>query len=192
MPTYSELSDHELTVLLKEDDNAAFTEIYHRYKALLYVHAYRRLQNKEEVHDIIHELFTTLWNKRGTINFTGHLSGYLYASVRNRIIDFLSKKSYQSAYLSGFARFAEEGEAATDHLVREKQLKEIIEREIALLPPKMREVFEMSRNQNLSHREIARQLELAEPTVKKHINNALKILRGRLGLLAYLLLLSRF
>jgi len=58
------------------------------------------------------------------------------------------------------------------------------------LPPKMKTVFELSRKANLSHKEIATQLDLSESTVKKHVNNALKILRGKLGLVIYLLYIS--
>ena len=190
MLVYETLPDQELTALLQQGDQNAFTEIYHRYKGLLYVHAYRRLHNNEEVHDIIHELFTTLWNKRNTINFTGQLSGYLYTSTRNRIIDFLSKQHYQSDYISAFQNFIDQSEAVTDHLVRKKQLAELIEREIALLPHKMQQVFRLSRSQNLSHKEIAEKLKLSELTVKKHVNNALKILRVRLGVLAYFVMIS--
>jgi len=65
------------------------------------------------------------------------------------------------------------------------------EKELALLPPKMREVFELSRKSYLTHREIAEKMEISDHTVKKQINNALKILRLRIGifLLFFLVLL---
>jgi RNA polymerase sigma factor (sigma-70 family) len=50
----------------------------------------------------------------------------------------------------------------------------------------MREIFELSRYDNLSHKQISEKLNLSEKTVKKQVNNALKILRVKLGLLAYL------
>ncbi|MES2107969.1 MAG: hypothetical protein V4577_04445, partial [Bacteroidota bacterium] len=52
--TNSTLSDNELLTLLREGDHAAFTAIYHRYKRLLYKHAYQRLRNEAEADDIIH------------------------------------------------------------------------------------------------------------------------------------------
>ncbi|MNY44980.1 RNA polymerase sigma factor [compost metagenome] len=67
----------------------------------------------------------------------------------------------------------------------------MIDREIASLPPKMKEVFLMSRKDNLSHKEIADKLGIAEPTVKKQVNNALKTLRVKLGLFAYLIFLLK-
>lgn len=190
MQSYAGFSDQELTILLKDGNALAFTEIYNRYKGLLYIHAYKRLYNREAVNDVIQELFTALWNKRETITFTGQLSGYLYTSVRNRVIDILSKQRSESAYIQSLQNFIDQGEDVADHLIREKQLIEVIEKEISLLPPKMREVFELSRKAHLSHREIAERLNLSELTVKKHVNNALKILRTKLGLLIFLYFIS--
>lgn len=184
---YSKLSDFELAVLLNEGDELAYTEIYNRYKGVLYIHAYNRLRNAEEVNDIIHELFTTLWDRRETLVFRTNLSNYLYTSVRNRVIDFICHKKIESEYIAGFQHFIDQCEAATDHLLRERELTRLIEEEVKSLPSKMREVFELSRKYNHSHREIAFKLTLSEKTVKKHVNNALKILRVKFGTLLSLI-----
>src|SRR5690606_5387963 len=69
----------------------------------------------------------------------------------------------------------------TDFLVRHKKLHQVIEEEIANLNPKTRKVFELSRKENLSRKEIAEELGIAEETVKSHIHTALKILKIKLG-----------
>ena len=189
MSAYDRLTDQELTTLLKQGDNQAFTAIYHRYKAVLYLHAYKRLQSKEDVNDLIHELFTALWQKRDELQI-GQLSAYLYTAVRNRVLDCIARKQTESNYIQAFQKFIDEGEAVADHRIREQQLAAAIEQEIANLPTKMREVFELSRKAHLSHREIAERLDLSELTVKKHVNNALKILRGRLTIILLFVLLS--
>ncbi|MBB5637436.1 RNA polymerase sigma-70 factor (ECF subfamily) [Pedobacter cryoconitis] len=192
MSSYITLSDNDLVAFLKEGDKAAFTEIYNRYKGLLYIHAYNRLRNQQEADDVVHELFTSLWTKRDNLVLKTHLSGYLYQSVRNRILDIISHQRVESDYIVSLQHFIDQSEAITDHLVRENELTALIEKEISALTPKMREVFELSRKANLSHREIAQKLELSEMTVKKHVNNALKILRTRLGLVVYLLYISYY
>ncbi|MDR6784421.1 RNA polymerase sigma-70 factor (family 1) [Pedobacter africanus] len=189
MTDYSKLTDLELATLLNESDELAYTEIYNRYKGVLYLHAYSRLKNVEEVNDMIQELFAKLWDKRKTLILKTNLSNYLYTAVRNRVIDFIAHKKIESDYISGFQQFINQGEAVTDHLLREKELSRIIEDEIQSLPSKMRQVFELSRKQNHSHREIAYALTLSEKTVKKHVNNALKILRVKLGSLIVLMLI---
>jgi len=185
----STLSDNDLLSLVREGDHAAFTAIYHRYKRLLYKHAYQRLRNEPEVDDIIHELFTSLWEKRETLAPQINLAGYLYTAVRNRIMDFLARQNVQSGYIGSLQAFMEKTESATDHLLRENQLTALIEKEIAALPPKMREVFELSRKAHLSHKEIAEHLGISEKTVKSQVNNALKILRVKLGFLVWLFML---
>lgn len=186
MTLYPTLADHDLIAFLKEGDKAAFTEIYNRYKGVLYIHAYNKLRNQQEADDVVHELFAVLWTKREELVLKTHLSGYLYQSVRNRILDLISRKEVESAYLVSLQHFIDKSEAITDHLVRENDLAALIEKEISALPAKMRAVFELSRKANLSHKEIATKLDLSEMTVKKHVNNALKILRTKLGLFIYL------
>lgn len=72
MFSYGALSDVELTELLKSGDASAYTVIYNRYFDVLYIHAYRKLNHKEEAQDVIHELFAQLWTKRETIEIKSY------------------------------------------------------------------------------------------------------------------------
>lgn len=186
---YESASDAELVDLLKSGSRLAYTEIYNRYKIVLHTHAYKWMRDREEAKDIIHELFAFLWDKRLHIEFNSSLSGYLYISLRNKIFNRVSRKKIESAYITSLQSFIDKGDCMTDHLVREKQLSNLIEKEVAALPYKMREVFELSRKSNLSHKEIAEQLGLSDQTVRKHIQHALKVLRTKLGLYFFLITL---
>lgn len=183
---YSELTDNELADLLKRGNRIAFTEIYDRYFAPLYQHACNRLRDKSEAKDVVQDLFTTLWAKQDTIDFKSNFSNYLYAAVRNRILNIISHKEVQSKYFLSLPDEIDRQHLITDHQIRERQLASIIEKEIQALPPKMREVFELSRKLHLSHREIAERLDISEQSVRSHIKNALRILRKKLGLMLYL------
>lgn len=191
MAAYSAYTDQELIALLKQGDHASFTEIYNRFKGPLYVHAYNKLRNTEEARDTVQDLFTRLWNGRETLAVHGDLISYLYTSVRNGVFRQVERKGLASNYISSIQQSINSGNNVTDHLVREHMLSAMIEKEIEALPPKMREVFLLSRKHNLSHKEIAEQLGISEPTVKKQVNNALKILRVKLGLFVYLLMLMK-
>ncbi|WP_353718918.1 RNA polymerase sigma-70 factor [Dyadobacter sp. 676] len=180
MNNYQGYTDPALLALIAEDDDLAFAEVYRRYKGVLFLHARRILGNEEEAKDVLQELFTTLWIKRNSLRFTTSLSAYLYASVRNRIFDIIAHRKIEEKYIASLAAFIEKGEYVTDQQLLEQELKELIEKEITLLPPKMREVFELSRKENLSYKEIAEQLHVSDKTVKKQVNNALHILREKL------------
>ena len=189
MHAYQSFTDQTLLTLLKQGDKDAYTVIYDRYKNLLYNHAYKKLGDPEEVKDVLQELFTNLWNKRADIPVAVNLSGYLYAGIRNRVLNLLSHKEVENKYLSSIQRFTPQEDYSTDHTIREKELADLIQKEIDQLPPKMREVFLLSRKENLSHQEIAGQLSISEQTVAKQVTNAIRILRLRLGSLFILLLL---
>lgn len=190
MREYSKYSDTELLVLLKQEDRAAFTEIYNRFKGILYVHACKRLKDNSEAEDAVHDLFARLWLNRETIQITsGNLGGYLYSTIRNLVLTTISRRAYAEKYFSGYPQDLTTENTITDYRVRENQLKEIIEKHVASLPRKMREVFELSRNAQLSHKEISEQLGISEKTVKSQINNALHILRSKLGAAAFIWML---
>ena len=177
MTAYSQLTDQELAGLLRDGDRMAYTEVYHRYKRLLYLFAYKRLGNREEVMDIIQEIFLSLWQNHETLQVTYTLSTYLHSAARNKIVDLIAHRLVTKRYAEAFTRYQASGESSTDHLVRHKILTEIIEKEIAALPAKMRQVFELSRKTNATRKEIAEELGLSEQTVKSHMQHALKTLK---------------
>lgn len=189
MVNYSNYSDPDLVLLLKEGDRNAFAEIYHRYKLVLHHHAWNKTRNDIDAQDVIQEIFSNLWVKREAIQIESNLSGYLYSSVRNHILNLFAKKQLQQKYIDSIQHYSQHGTAVTDHKVRESMLAAAIEKEIADLPPRMREVFELSRKQHLSHKQIAEIMGTTEQTVKKQMSNALKHLRKKIGFFAYLYLL---
>ncbi|MDB5151838.1 MAG: polymerase sigma-70 factor [Mucilaginibacter sp.] len=189
MIDYNQLVDQELVILLNKGDQMAYAQIYDRYKFILHAHAVNKLRDREEARDIIQEVFTYLWSKREMIQLCGNLSGYLYGAVRHAILNKIARKQVQEKYFDSLKVFSEQESVVTDHRIRENQFREYIEKEIGLLPPKMRAVFELSRKEHLSHKEIAWKLEISEQTVSKQITNALRILKVKLGVLICLFLM---
>lgn len=192
MILYKNLNDQELAILLKKGNEAAFYEIYERYKGILHMHAYKKLADFEEAKDLVQELFSALWDKRNDLPETVNFSGYLYSSVRNRIFNIYAHKKVAAGYITSFQNFTAEASYMTDERVRENELAKQIEAEIMALPEKMRAVFLLSRKEHLSHKEIAERLDISESTVKNHIKKALKTLRLRLGFWAYLFFLIKY
>lgn len=183
MNSYNAFSDAELTVFLKQQDQKAYTAIYDRYWALLFRHAGKMLKDEEQAADLIQDLFTVMWTNAETLEINTSLSSYLYASLRNRILKLIRREKVQINYLTTLPDFEKEGHNITDEALREKELQFQIEKEIAMLPPKMRKIFELSRKAHLSYKQIAEETSIAEGTVKKQVYNALKILRAKLGML---------
>jgi RNA polymerase sigma-70 factor (ECF subfamily) len=127
MPIYSKLGDCELAGLLKEGDQVAYTEIFERYKMILYRHAFRLLNDRDQAQDVTQDLFLALWQKKDTILFHTSLSAYLYSSVQNRIFDLIKHEKIAVKYVDSIRDFIEEGRYTTDEQVRAKELASIIE-----------------------------------------------------------------
>ncbi|NGM60675.1 RNA polymerase sigma-70 factor [Sphingobacterium sp. SGG-5] len=173
------LSDEELFELVKDSRRDAYEEIYHRFKGILYAHAYRMLGDREEVRDLLQEVFVALWSKREEL-LIRNVSAYLYSSIRNRVIDRASRHRSRNKYLESMSFYAEHHSyQVPDRILYEKELRTLIEKEVNALPERMQLIFQMSRKEHLSHKEIAEKLGISETTVRKQVNNALKILRSK-------------
>lgn len=181
MRMYAELPDAELVLLLNKGNQDAYAEIYERYWGILYRYTRRILQSDDEAEDAVQDIFVMLWAKSDTLEVKISLSAFLYAATRNRILKHFEKSKVREKHLRSLQQFIDEGISQTDFLARSNELAMRIEQELAQLPPKMREVFELSRKANLSNKEIAQQLGIAETTVKKQISNAIKALKSKFG-----------
>lgn len=193
MSVYSKLPDTELTTLLKDGDQFAFTEIYNRHWKLIYAHVYKMLRDEDDAKDVVQEVFSNLWLRAASIKNTANVSGLLYIAARNKVFDLIGKNKVRADYIGEIASFMSDSGNAQVDTIDEKRILEILEREIQKLPPKMREIFELSRKEDLSHKEIASKLNISEQTVKKQVQNALKVIKPKLNdmgiSIAFLLLL---
>lgn len=181
MHNYKELTDRELILLLKQGNEQAFAEIFDRYSMLIYYKVNQMLRDPEASEDIIQDLFSMLWEKPELLREDANLAGYLYINSRNRVLRLIQRGKTKSDYLIELGKYSSEVSYDTLEKLDEKELMLLIIQEIDNLPAKMREVFQLSRIANLSHKEIALQLNISEATVRKQVQYALGILRTRLS-----------
>ncbi|MCX2478200.1 RNA polymerase sigma-70 factor [Pedobacter sp. MC2016-15] len=172
---------------MKNNDHHAFTEIFNRYSQLLYGHAYNKLRIESDARDVLQEMFMKFWDKRGSLEEGNNLSGYLFVALRNTIFNLIRSKARIKSYAETFSKTNADSGIYTDTLIREKQFAAMIEAEIAKLPPRMREVFELRKKQNLSNKEVAVRLGITESTSADHMKKAVRILKSKIGLLWFVL-----
>jgi RNA polymerase sigma-70 factor (ECF subfamily) len=177
MIDYKALIDSELTVLFQQRDREAFEEIYRRYWHPLFLHAYHILDDEDEAQDIIQDLFIAFWNKSFADRIHTSLKSYLYVMTRNKVLNHIRKNKINANFIQLLSSKLTEKDFNTVQDIELKELTVLIDREIDLLPPRMKQVFEMSRKEFLTHKEIAERLGTSEETVKKQITNSLKLLR---------------
>ncbi len=177
-----DLSDEALLSMIRIGDHNAFKEIFRRYNSPLYVHAYNKLRDTDDADDVIQEVFSRLWSRREQLEENNNLKAYLFKAVRNQIFDLLRHKKVITVYENSFNSFDTKNYLITDYLVRERQFALMIEKEIASLPARMREVFELRRKEHLSNKAIALRMGISEATVANQMKKALRSLRTKLGL----------
>jgi RNA polymerase sigma-70 factor (family 1) len=188
--TYTALTDTALIELLKKDDMHAFDELYSRYFRSLYAFAYKRVKSKEIAEEIVQEFLTNLWLKRKDLIINTSFIGYIYTSVRNLILNAVARELRRKAYQQYSRLFNQESDNSTEQTINLNELNRNLQREIKHLPERCRSVFELSRNDHKTNKEIALELGISEKTVEGHLTNAIKWLRIHLNsILFYLILL---
>lgn len=181
MAAYSTYTDQELILLLKEGDELAFTEIYRRHWHMLYLHAWKVLNDKDNAKDLVQDFFFAFWEKSAALDLKTNLKGYLYRGITNRVLNALRKQKTNNDFIDLIAAGMDEADNTTVETIDEHQLLALIDAELNQLSPRSREIFEMSRKDFLSNKEIAERLDMTEEAVKKQVQRAVKTLRLKLG-----------
>lgn len=169
-----ELSDKGLIDSLRDDDQNSFKEIYKKYWGKLYIFAYNILRDKDICEDIIQEVFSDLWIKRKEKEIT-NVSAYLYKAVKFQIFNQFRKSKIIDKQVEGFDNFISEINTAEDFEYNEICLR--VNNSIINLPEQRRIIFQLSRDEGLSNKEIAQKLNISVQTVKNQISHALKSIR---------------
>lgn len=184
MNTYT---DVQLIALMKDNNEAAFREIYERYNGLLFSYAFRRLQIKEGAKDVVQEVFINLWENREGFVLKTYLSGFLYKSVLNKILDIWKHDKVVRKHILSQPLEIDVDSNETDFLIREKEIVALIEKEIAFMPSRMREVYKLKNKEYLSSKQIAVELGISENTVATQLQRASTRLKDKLGLIVFIL-----
>lgn len=171
------IDERALVLQLIEGDEDAFCELYAAYKNRLIYFAMRFLKSREYAEDIFQDAFTIVWQSRRFINPDASFSAYLYTIMRNRILnqlrDLANRDKLREQIFSQAVNYTDE----TKDEILVNDLRQFISRALQQLTPRQREIFEMSRERQMSHREIAEALGISVNTVQESISISLRTLR---------------
>ena len=181
MCNYNILNDKELTNLLQEGDEHAFTEIYNRYWSKLFSIAANKIKDLTEAEEIVQDIFVSLWKRRSELSVIGTLSPYLAVSVKYRVIKALDKRNSQQKYSDYSQITLSITDDSTQQWLEFEELKSRLAVFVADLPEKCRLVYQLSREAGYSQKKIAVEMGISEKTVEAHLGKALKTLRTRLS-----------
>ncbi len=166
--------------------------MFRTYYPPLCAFAKKYISDVDEVKDIVHQVFVSLWQRRDEVDAGTSLKSYLFTGVHNRCLNYIRDRKK----IVKFNTPQDVGELreylqSHDHLESEETMSRI-NRALDELPEKSREIFMMNRFDNLKYREIAERLNISVKTVETQMSRALKTLREKLsdlimGLIIFLL-----
>lgn len=162
---------------LKEDDVKALKVLFDRYYADLCRYLSLLFKNKIIVEHIVQDIFVYLWENRHSLEITTSIESYLYAAGRYKAINHVRnarrREEIHQALMEGQPLDFKEVEEKLEI----KELEKVISEAVNSLPDRCRQIFLLSRENDLSYKEIARLLDLSVNTVENQMSIALKKLR---------------
>ncbi|WP_299460421.1 RNA polymerase sigma factor [uncultured Microscilla sp.] len=176
-------SDAELLTWLKKGNEKVIQILFDTFYVSLCKTVNRIVHNTTITEDIVQDVFLKIWQKRGDLNIQISLKAYLHKMAINAALSHLRKKyntsSIDDASPQQISKHAFK-EVATEKM-EFKELEHQVNEAINELPPKCREVFILSRYEELSYKEIAQQMGISPKTVENQMSKALKHLRKKLA-----------
>ncbi len=169
---------HELLARLKNGDMLAFDRVYELYSHKLFSFVFKILKNEAEVDDIVQEVFVKIWESRDKLEDYKLLNSYIFTIAYNNSIDLIRKRISNNKYLEHLKNSASINFAPT--IISQIEFNELnnqVEKLIANLPDRQKQVYLLHKEEGLTYPEIAEQLGISKNTVENHMVKALKYLR---------------
>jgi len=162
-------TDKELVKAIRENDPAAFKELYYRYFKSLIRFAWYRIHSMDTARDLVQELFSRIWIKRNWLNPDKSIKAYLYKSLNNLIINHTKLHSSQVKSLESIKE-----KSSNDN---DLNIKIDIQNALDRLPEKLKIVYTLNRFEGYKYSEIAEICNVSIKAVEKRMSQAFNILR---------------
>lgn len=174
------MNDGDLLGRLRDGDAAAFDTVFRTWYAPLVRLAEGMLRERAVAEEIVQDVLFELWRRRAMLAADGSPEAYLFRSTRNRSLNHLRHARVQQRGEPQVIGALGHPHGADADLV-EAEIDVALREAVADLPPRCREVFELSRVRGLRYVEIAETLGISVKTVEAQMGKALRTLRERLA-----------
>ena len=175
-------SNNELLKQLKIGNLKAFDAIYKLYSRRLYGFVYRYVKQKADTEEIVQEVFIKIWRNRFNIHINTSFESYIFTIAHNTMVNLLKKRATEHKYIE-YVKSIQKNEE-TYELIHDIQYEELMHQYRSLLdqlPPRQQEIFQLSREEGLNHKEIAEKLGISRNTVKNHLVTTLSFIKSNLN-----------
>jgi RNA polymerase sigma-70 factor (ECF subfamily) len=188
-PQVDRSSASELYEAIRTGDEYAFAQYYKISIDRLVVLVTRIINDSEEAINIVQDTFIKLWQQRDQIDPKQSLDGFVSKMAWNAALDFLRHKQAWAKFHDEQLHTQSIQESSSEESFVAEETARRIESIVNNMPPMRRQVFEMSRVDNLTYNQIAEKLHISYNTVLFHMKEALKDVRVVMSLLAFIMLM---
>lgn len=166
---------------LSEGDEKAFRKIFDLYKERLYFVALKMLKSPAVAEEIVQDTLMAVWTNQSKFTTIDDPEAYVFTIAYNRIYNQLKKTANEHKLVSELIYILQNDQYSGDDIILASETKAIIDEAIEKLPPQRKLIFQLSRQQGLTHEQIANKLNLSRNTVRNQITEALQQIRTHLG-----------
>lgn len=182
------MSTFHTIAALKNGDTSVFSEIFNEYHRKVYLYVLSKTHSEYIAEEVTQITFIKLWNYRQNLDESEPVSKLIFHIARATCIDVFRKEAVRGRVLKPENNPTEAGASNSAEAVEVKELQQQIKQVVGNMPPVRRRVFELSRYEFKSYKEIAALLSLSVKTVENHMTLAIRQLRNLLMLLLLLCL----
>lgn len=180
MSLNSSFDENKLLHELSQGSELAFTELYNRYKNLVYGTALKITKSKVLSEEAVQDVFLKIWQNQEKATEITNFENYLFIISRNHIFDMI-KKIARETNLASDISYKNIAADDTDTAIKDDQYNVILNQIIEQLPPQQQKIYKMAKMEGLSHQKIGENLGISTETVKKHMAQALKFVRFKIS-----------
>ena len=171
--------DQKILTLLQDRNEEGMRFIFQYYYKDICGVIYSVVKRTDVVDDLAQDMLMRFWNKSSTLNIKTSLKAYLKVMAVREGIGHLRKQKELPADLP------ESKVIRPEEKLQVAELHDRIQLAIGELPERCQAVFRLSREEELTYKEIAQRLDISPKTVENQMSKALKILRERLREVMY-------
>jgi len=155
-----------------------FREIYdaHFESVCRFLNYYTR--DVSVIEEVVQDVFVKLWEERDSLEIQ-YIKTYIYNAARNKILNELRDVKNRNVLLENWAKREFENQQAED-CVDMNEFLQLLQATVDTLPTNCQEIFRMSREQNMSYKDIAFEREISVKTVEAQMGIALKRIREKM------------
>lgn len=163
---------------LARGDQEAFRILYDRHRDKLFFYILKITRSQQVAEDVLQEVFVKIWLDRERMEGINNLTAWLFRMVKNRTINALRRQAHENQILTEIGAQQYEVVDQTTEAINFNETQKVLQVAIQQLPPQQQLVYRLQREQGLKNDEIAHQLNISPLTVKKHISQAARSIRG--------------